>query len=96
MILACEEIFSNIINYSGADDVDFSCRIMGNVYSVTFSDNGIPFDPVEAEIRDRRFEDLDRGGMGIRLAGMNSNEMVYIRLRNRNVITLKFDIRQFV
>ena len=95
-ILACEEIFSNIINYSGADDVDFSCRIMGNVFSVTFSDNGTPFDPAETEIRDRKFEDLDSGGMGIKLARMNSNEMVYIRLKNRNVITLKFDIRQFV
>lgn len=93
MILACEEIFVNIISYSGADDVDFSCRIMGNEYSVTFTDNGVPFDPVAAEIKVKKFEELDTGGMGIKLARMNSDDMVYARRQNRNVLTLKFYIK---
>ena len=93
MILACEEIFANIISYSGADDVSFACIRMGQVYSVTFSDNGVPFDPVNAYIREKSFEELDTGGMGIKLAKMNSSDMVYTRVNNRNNLTLKFDIK---
>ena len=93
MILACEEIFVNIINYSWADDVTFSCSRMGQVYSVTFSDNGVPFDPVSAYIREKSFEELDTGGMGIKLARTYSKEMIYTRDNNRNILTLKFDIK---
>ncbi len=92
MILACEEIFSNIVDHSGADQVLFSCERAGRDYSVTFSDNGVPFDPLRAAIRDREFEDLDQGGMGIRLARMYSREMDYLRDRDRNILTLSFEI----
>ncbi len=94
MILACEEIFSNIVNYSGADNVSFACKRMGQIYSVTFTDNGTPFDPTEAKIREKDFEDLDTGGMGIKLARMYSNDMVYIRAKNMNILTLKFELRE--
>ncbi len=93
MILACEEIFANIISYSGADDVDFSCSYMGRIYSVTFSDNGAAFDPVSADVREKDFEELDTGGMGIKLAKMNSNDMIYARTNGRNVLTMKFNIK---
>ena len=92
IILACEEMFANIVFYSGADDVKFSCERKGNVYAVTFSDNGKPFDPVSQKLAEKDFEDLDMGGMGIRLARMNSDEMVYNRDNDRNVLILKFEI----
>ncbi|MBQ4482572.1 MAG: hypothetical protein II966_04995 [Lachnospiraceae bacterium] len=56
------------MNYSGADSVSFSCRRSTNQYLVTFSDNGIPFDPVQAKLKKKEFEELDTGGMGIMLA----------------------------
>ncbi len=59
---------------------------------MTFSDNGIPFDPSTAAVADKDFEDLDTGGMGIKLARMYSNDMIYIRVKNRNMLTLKFEI----
>ena len=92
MILACEEMFSNIVNYSGADNVRFSCERRGDTYSVTFSDNGTAFDPVKATVKDKEFEELDTGGMGIMLARNNSKEMIYNRVDERNVLTLIFDI----
>ncbi len=92
MILACEEMFSNIVNYSGADNVRFSCERRGDVYSVTLSDNGVPFDPVKITVKDRAFEDLDAGGMGIMLARNNSKEMIYSRVGGRNMLTLMFEI----
>lgn len=92
IILACEEIFANIVSYSQADNVYFSCKRSRNIYSVTFSDNGIPFDPVNADIRKKEFEELDTGGMGIMLARENSKEMIYNRMDDRNVLTLSFEV----
>ena len=59
---------------------------------MTFSDNGIPFDPVNADIRKKEFEELDTGGMGIMLARENSKEMIYNRIDDRNVLTLSFEV----
>ena len=92
MILACEEMFSNIVNYSGADNVRFSCERRGDTYSVTLSDNGVPFDPVKTTVKDKAFEELDSGGMGIMLARNNTKEMIYSRVGGRNMLTLMFEI----
>ena len=94
IVLACEEIFSNIVIYSDADDVKISGKCIGETYSVTFSDNGVPFDPMHAELIEKDFEELDTGGMGIRMAKMIADEMTYSRQKNRNILTLKFAIRE--
>ena len=90
-ILACEEIFVNIVSYSGTDQVVFSSKLCGNVWMLTYEDNGIPFDPVKAEWEKGEFEDLDRGGMGILIARRNSKDIIYNRIGNRNVLTMVFD-----
>ncbi|MBR6229850.1 MAG: SpoIIE family protein phosphatase [Eubacterium sp.] len=92
MILACEEIFANIVHYSRADDVSFSSERSADTYSVMFFDNGIPFDPVKEDIREKDFEELDSGGMGILIARRNSKEMTYSRINDWNVLTLKFEV----
>ncbi|MCR4762327.1 MAG: SpoIIE family protein phosphatase [Lachnospiraceae bacterium] len=91
IILACEEMFVNIVNYSGADQVSFSCDRTAEICTVVFVDNGIPFDPVTAQVREKEFEELDQGGMGIKLARMYSKEMLYSRRNERNVLTMRFD-----
>jgi anti-sigma regulatory factor (Ser/Thr protein kinase) len=85
-------MFINIVSYSTADDVTFSCDRNGDELTVTFTDNGIPFDPVTAEICEKDFEELDSGGMGIKLARMNSKQMIYKRDGNRNVLTIIFEV----
>ena len=92
IILACEEIFSNIVNYSGADQVAFSCRRSGDTWFVTFIDNGTPFDPVKTKRKEPAFEDLEFGGMGIKLARTLSKDMVYNRVGVKNVLTMTFAI----
>ena len=91
-VTCCKVTFSNIVNYSGADSVSFSCRRSTNQYLVTFSDNGIPFDPVQAKLKKKEFEELDTGGMGIMLARMHSDDMLYHREDGRNELTLVFQI----
>ena len=92
VILACEEIFTNVINYSGADIIRYSCEQKEGIYSVTFKDNGIPFDPASAQIKEKDFDELDSGGMGILLARKISKEMIYNRINDFNCLTLKFDV----
>ena len=91
VILACEEIFVNIVHYAGADQISFGSKRVGNTWLVTYIDNGIAFDPVKAERKDLEFEKLDQGGMGIMAARMNSREMIYNRIDGRNVLTMVFD-----
>ena len=92
IILVCEEIFSNILKYSKADEVSFTVKQTDDGLAVFFTDDGVPFDPVNAEIIDKEFEELDSGGMGMMLARMNSSEMVYNREGDKNVLMLRFDI----
>ena len=92
IILVCEEIFTNIVNYSKATEVSFYCERTEKLYSVSFFDDGIPFDPVTCNLRDKSFEELDSGGMGIKLARMNTKEMVYNRTEGINQLVLRFDI----
>ena len=63
-----------------------------NAYSVEFIDNGVAFNPVKAVIKDKDLLELDTGGMGIKLARMNSKDMIYSREKERNSLTLLFDV----
>lgn len=92
ILLACEEVFVNIVSYSGADSVFFSFRRSMELFQVTFSDNGTPFDPINTKQRKKEFEEFDTGGMGIILAKAYSREMLYERNEDRNELTLIFDI----
>ena len=91
IILACEEIFSNIVNYSGTDQIVFRSKRSGNTWMATYEDNGVAFDPVKAERECARFEELDQGGMGILVARMHSRDMIYNRIDGWNVLTMVFD-----
>ena len=91
IVLACEEIFTNIVNYSGADEIRFTGRRIGDTWVAAFADNGTAFDPVTAEKEMPRFDELDMGGMGILLARMNSSDMVYSRIDGQNILTMVFE-----
>lgn len=92
IILACEEIFTNIVNYSQADQIVFSSKRSGSIWLITYDDNGIEFDPVKEKRETGEFEDLDQGGMGIIIARRIAKDMIYNRVNNRNVLTMVFDV----
>ncbi len=91
IILACEEIFINIVSYSGTDEIGFSCKRSGSTWQITYTDNGKEFDPVKAERENTEFEKMDMGGMGIIFARKNSKDMIYNRIGGSNVLTMVFD-----
>lgn len=88
--LACDELFTNIVMYSGASSVDVTVGRDERGTCVRLSDDGMPFDPLSATSPDREFEELDQGGMGIMLAKQACSDMDYAYVDGRNVLTLRF------
>ena len=86
--LACDEAFANICSYSGAKSVTLSCE-KSDSFTVTFTDDGKPFDPL-APREQKDFEELDEGGMGILLMKQSSDEISYRREDGKNVLTMDF------
>lgn len=88
--LACEEVFVNIADYSGAAAVEVTIARQNNRLTVKFVDDGASFNPLEAEPIEKDFEELDSGGMGISLVRQLADTLDYNRTDNRNVLTLGF------
>lgn len=89
IFLACEEIFSNIVSYSGADAVQFSCNKNADKITVIFKDNGEIFNPLESR-QEKNFEDLDEGGMGIMLVKELCSDISYSNADEKNTLRMEF------
>ena len=92
-LLACDEALANIVHYSHAEHLAFSCVREGDTLRVAFQDDGIPFDPVTAQAEDKAFDLLDSGGMGLRMIRESSSDMGYERKGNLNELTLVFSLQ---
>ena len=91
--LAVEEIVVNVLSYAypdGEGEVRVDARSDGKVVRFVVTDNGIPFDPTEAELADTTLSVEDRpvGGLGILLARSLVDTVNYERTAGKNVLTL--------
>ena len=91
IFLACDEIFSNITSYSGAEWVQFRCIQNADNVTVTFADNGISFNPLESKV-EKEFEDFDLGGMGISLVKELCSCINYSNIEGKNILSLEFAV----
>ena len=91
-LLACDETLANIVQYSGATELAFGCGKQGDSLRVTFRDNGIAFDPTAAAADEKEFEDLDSGGMGLRLIRQTASSVRYERKDGKNLLELVFPV----
>jgi len=91
-LLACDEALTNIVNYSGARHLSYSCACRDGLLKVSLSDDGAPFDPTAADIEEREFEMLDNGGMGLNLIRQTASSLSYERKDGRNQLTLYFSL----
>ena len=92
LILVCEELFTNIVSYSGADRIVFSCRVQDDTLNVEFIDNGKPFDPLTEAPAEKDFDELDMGGMGIALVKQIAYKVAYSRAGEYNSLGLRIII----
>ena len=90
LMVAVDEIYSNIVRYSGAAEAQI--RIVKEVDTVrlVFRDNGKPYNPLDAEEPDVTASAEDRaiGGLGIFMVRKMMDNVEYMYKDGQNVLTL--------
>ena len=88
--IAVDEIYSNIINYSGAELATISYEIKDGRLYITFTDDGIPYNPLEAEEPDVTLSAEERkiGGLGIFMVKKMTESMEYTYEDEKNILKL--------
>ena len=88
--IAVDEIYSNIINYSGAELATISYEIKDGRLYMTFTDDGIPYNPLEAEEPDVTLSAEERkiGGLGIFMVKKMTESMEYTYEDEKNILKL--------
>ena len=88
--IAVDEIYSNIINYSGAELATISYEIKDGRLYITFTDDGIPYNPLEAEEPDITLSAEERkiGGLGIFMVKKMTESMEYTYEDEKNILKL--------
>lgn len=95
MNIAVDEIFSNIVRYSGAQKAAVECNVREKEVTLVFTDDGRPYDPTEKPDPDTTAsaDERDMGGMGIFIVKkfMDSVKYTYHDARNILTLTKKYD-----
>lgn len=88
--IAVDEIYSNIVNYSGAELAEVSYSIKDGKLYISFTDDGIPYNPLKAEEPDLTLpiEEREIGGLGIFLVKNMTESMEYTYEDNKNILRL--------
>ncbi len=88
--LACEEMFVNIVRYSGSEKIGTVIRRSRDRLAVRFEDSGAAFDPLANIPDEKAFDDYDSGGMGIRMVMQIAEKVRYSRKNDKNILTMIF------
>ncbi len=98
--VAAEEIFVNIANYAYAPDIGkATVRVEVTkdpiTVTITFMDNGKPFDPTKKADPDVSLpaQERDIGGLGIFMTKKIMDDVSYEYSEGKNILTLKKDIQ---
>lgn len=92
VILCCEELLVNVVSYSGTEHISLLAAKQGSRVTLRFEDEGTPFDPTTAQVKQKDFRDMDKGGMGITLVRHIAASIEYERIGEKNVTILTFDL----
>ena len=97
--LALDELFTNIISYGFDDKNEHTIRITISLQNdelvFNIEDDGMPFNPTKVESPDLEctIEECRIGGLGIHLAKNLMDEVCYQRCNDKNVLTLRKNIK---
>ena len=94
--IVIDEIFSNIVKYGFKKDtkngyINIIIDINNNIITIKFSDNGIPFNPLNKEDPDTKLSIKDRkeGGLGIFIVKKMMDNVSYEYKNNENILTIE-------
>ena len=92
MMVASDEIFANIVRYSGATDWTLTVERTHHPDGVrlVITDNGKPFDPLSHRDPDTTLcaDEREVGGLGILIVKKTMSPVVYRRNNDRNILTM--------
>ena len=85
-----DEIYANIVNYSKATLATIFYSIENGKLRISFTDNGIPYNPLEASEPDVTLSAEERqiGGLGIFMVKKMTESMEYEYADGKNVLSL--------
>lgn len=88
--VVADEIFSNIVYYSGAKNADILFRNDAERVTLIFEDDGKPYDPLEAEAPDitAGIEEREIGGLGLFMVKKMAESVRYEYVAGKNQMTV--------
>lgn len=88
--VVADEIWSNIVHYSGASEASLELRREENTLLLHFCDDGIPYDPTTAPEPDTTLSADERriGGLGLHMVRKMTVSMTYRYSGAKNNLTL--------
>ena len=94
--IAVDEMFSNVVHYSGASWAEAICRIDHEKIQIIFRDNGIPYDPLTQTSPDvtLSLDDREIGGLGIFMTKKLMSRLSYQHVNHHNEVTLELDFKK--
>lgn len=96
VMVVTDELWSNIVRYSGATEASVEIGVERDMVMLRFIDDGVAFDPTTAEGPDTSIPAEDRpiGGLGILMVQQMSSLLLYEREGDENVLTVGFRIEE--
>lgn len=98
LLIAADELAGNICRYAYPEEegtLTVSAWTEGDVFSVKFTDSGVPFDPLTQPAPDTALsaEERSAGGLGIHIVKKTMDSADYARVDGRNELTVRKTIR---
>ena len=93
--IAIDEIYSNIVYYSGAKNAMITVKASDEKLSLLFEDDGIPYNPTTAKEPDVTLsaEERDIGGLGIFMVKKMAADIHYENTDGKNRLTVVFGVK---
>ncbi|MGN0339027.1 MAG: ATP-binding protein [Lachnospira sp.] len=95
ILISAEEVYVNIASYAygnktGKADIDFSYDEVTKIFSITFVDSGVPYNPLEKEDADITLSAEERqiGGLGILMVKKSMDDIRYEYSGGKNHLVL--------
>ena len=94
LMVILDEIYSNIVNYSGATKAKILAHKQDEWVILSFEDNGVHYDPLAKEDPDVTLsaEDRNIGGLGIFMVKEMAEDVKYGRINGNNVLDVVIHI----
>ena len=92
--ICMDEIYSNVVNYSGALEAIVTIMYDDETVTLICVDDGMEYNPLEREDPDTTLsvDDREIGGLGILITKKLMDNITYARENGRNILTMSIKV----